>query len=140
MAKPRIGGTFAPPLTPEKMDRYAQLASVAPEMVRLEMTKLLDMVRAFSDGPTRGTAGERHPSGAGTIVPLADAEIKRLWDLVPWNDEKPGDHVNECRVLAELFDGISPVKQKELRDAAFHLLWYANELALDREPITADRL
>lgn len=32
------------------------------------------------------------------------------------------------------------LESTELRDAAYHLYWYANELSVDREPITVDKL
>jgi hypothetical protein len=36
-----------------------------------------------------------------------------------------------------LFDGL---RAGELRNAAFHLLWFCKELTLDREPLTVDKL
>lgn len=137
---PHVGGSFAPELTAAKLASYKTLAASAPPSVRDEMLKLVSMVETFRQTPASKNGGKPHPSGRGTIVPLEDAEIKRIWDLVPWNTEVPGEHVNECAVLAQLFDGIDPVGQKPLRDAAHHLLWHAVELALDREPLTADKL
>jgi hypothetical protein len=67
----------------------------------------------------------------GQIVPLHPAEVERIWDHVPWDHELDG--------IQRLFDAI-PASQKDLRNAAFHLLWYAKELAHDREPITQDKL
>jgi hypothetical protein len=104
------------------------------------MEDLCQMVEVFQETPTSDESPEPHRSGFASVIPLKEEEIQRIWDYVPWNDSVPGDHVNECAQLAELFDGIDPVQKKDLRDAAFHLLWYAQELALDREPITTDSL
>lgn len=143
---PRIGGSFAPPLTEQNLVSYRELADRAPEQVKLEMHKLCDMVETFYLTPKSTLQGTPHPVGnvkgkngrvvTPMIVPLQDEEVERMWNLVPWNDEVSGEHINECEVLSKLFDGIHPQENKALRDAAFHLLWYAVELANDREPIT----
>ena len=137
---PRIGGSFAPPLTATKVKEYRKLAESARPGVKAEVLKLCDLYDLFHQTPASTAKGSPHPSGRGTITPLAAAEVKRIWDAVPWNDAVPGDHANEVEALARLFDGIDPAAHKPLRDAAFHLLWYAAELANDREPLTADRL
>ena len=134
------GGSFAPPLTPEKIAAYRGLAETAPTAVRDAVRQLCDMAELFQQTPPSSRPGTPHPSGRGVKVPLEQSEIDRIWDAVPWDDEVPGDHVNECAVLARLFDGISNEDNEPLRNAAFHLLWYAKELARDREPITTDRL
>jgi hypothetical protein len=51
--------------------------------------------------------------------------------VVPWR--------YEIEAMQRLFDGIDPA-EKELRDAAFHLLWFVTELERDREPVTNDKL
>lgn len=133
MAKSRIGGSFAPPLTAQNLKTYRELANTAPDpRVRDAMLPLCEMVEAFQKTPESRRSGHPHPSGAGTIIPLEDAEIKRIWDLVPWD--------YECNALGELFETIPANTEKPLRNAAFHLLWYARELTLDREPLTTDKL
>lgn len=129
---PRIGGSFAPPLGAEKIAAYRALAASADPAVAEAVLALCDMVALFRETPASRNAGTPHPSGRGTIVPLEDAEIKRIWDTVPWE--------HEAEMYARLFDGIDPVAAKPLRDAAFHLLWFAVELGRGREPLTADRL
>lgn len=133
MLQPRMGGSFAPPLTFEKFGEYQALANEAEPQVKDIMLKLIEMVGVFQQtGPSRRTERLPHPSGVGTIVPLEPAEIKRIDPVVPW--------MRECDMYGEVFDGIDNETQKPLRDAAFHLLWFAKELTLDREPITADQL
>ena len=43
----------------------------------------------------------------------------------------------QLRECGERFDRLP---RGELRDAAFHLLWFATELSLGREPITNDTI
>lgn len=132
MAKTYIGGSFAPPLDAAKLAEYKALAAAAEEKVREGMTALIKMVETFRETPASTQTGKPHPSGRGLVVPLDEAEVKRIWDVVPWQEE--------LDLYAGWFDKIDPVKLKPLRDAAFHLLWYGRELFLDREPMTADRL
>jgi hypothetical protein len=130
---PRVGGSFAPPLPPERLARYRELAESATPQVREAMTKLCDMVEAFGRTPRSRAPGAPHPSGAPiAIVPLEQAEIERMDEHVPWQEE--------LDVFAGWFDRIDPARQKELRDAAFHLLWFGRELFLDREPLCSDQL
>lgn len=128
----RIGGTFAPPLDEPLLRRYEEAAGRGGEKVREAMNKLIHMLRTFWQTPRSRLPGRDHPSGRGVIVPLEDAEIKRIWDVVPW--------MEELDVYAGWFDQIDPIRERELRNAAFHLLWFAKELHLDREPMTADQL
>ena len=130
--KTRIGGSFAPPLDSEKIAAYRELAkSAEDERVRDAMLPLCDMVDSFHQTPKSKLSGKPHPVGLGVVVPLEEDEIKRIWDLVPWD--------YECDALGKLFETL-PSDQKDLRNAAFHLLWFARELTKDREPITNDLL
>jgi hypothetical protein len=90
------------------------------------------MVRKFRETPDSVQPGTPHPSGRGVIVPLEDAEIQRIWDVVPW--------MEELKMYGQLFEKISATEQRDLRNAAFHLLWFGKELCSDREPITNDKL
>lgn len=130
--QPRIGGSFAPPLDAEGLKKYRELAESAEPRTRDAMLSLCDMVKAHHSLPKSKKAGSVHPSGSGVIVPLEDKAIEDLDPHVPYEDE--------CRLLGELFDKIDAGRQKELRNAAFHLLWFANELTRDREPMTSDKL
>ena len=125
------GGSFAPPLDSTKLAVYRQLAAKAEPKLAEVLVKLCDMVALFQKTPASSAPGTRHPSGRGVIVPLDPAEVKRIWDAVPWD--------YECDAYQRLFDEI-PAENKPLRNAAFHLLWMAKELSMDREPLTNDRL
>jgi hypothetical protein len=92
------------------------------------MTKLIAMVRKFRETPESQLNGKPHPV-IGTIIPLEDAEVQRIWDVVPYREE--------CDAIGMVFERIPT---GDVRNAAFHLLWYAYELTADREPITADKL
>jgi len=131
---PRVGGSFAPPLTDELLMKYEALVNdLDPQFpVRDAMVKLLDCCKQWWDLPESVGEGKPHPSGRGNIVGLDEPIKKALWDHIPWS--------HELKAFGVLFDGIDPVKQKELRDAAHHLLWHVVELDLDREPITTDKL
>lgn len=127
----RIGGTFAPQLTDESLASYKELKP-ADGPVGDAMETLLKCVEKWWDLPeSQGTEITRHPVGRGVIVPLEDSIAKTLWDLIPW------DH--ELNAIQQLFDTIDS-KNAELRNAAFHLLWFVKELNLDREPMTNDLL
>lgn len=139
----RAGGSFAPPLTAEKLAAYRELVP-ADGPVRDAMHGLIVMAETFAQTPASGRPGRPHPVGelvtkdgrkyVPQVVPLEDAEVKRIWDVVPWPHELDGLSNKEG---TGLFDGLT---DKPLRDAAFHMLWLARELALDREPLTTDRL
>jgi hypothetical protein len=129
---PRIGGSFAPPLDATKVVAYRRLADSAPPQIREAVHKLADMAVLFQETPRSSLPGAPHPVGRGVIVPLEKAEVERIWDAVPWAEE--------IEMYAALFDKIDPVTAKSLRDAAYHLLWFAVELEKDREPITNDML
>jgi hypothetical protein len=133
------GGSFAPPIDAAKVESYRKLAESADPQVGDAMGKLLDMIELYLDAPApkkaakaKADAGKPHPSGLGTIFAMPKEEVERLWDVVPWQDE--------TNMYLAVFDRIDPVKDKALRDAAFHLGWFAVELGKDRVPITTDKL
>lgn len=149
MVTPRIGGSFAPSIDEAKLATYRTLAESAPDMVRVEMLKLCDMVAVFWETPRSTLPGTPHPVGqvqvngrviSTWVTPLAQEEIDRIWDHVPWSSAVPGEHLNECEALGQLFGGISNETNKPLRDAAFHLLWIGVELSKDREPLFSDQI
>lgn len=128
----RIGGSFAPPLTVDKIDAYAALAATAPPQVKDAMSTLLVLAREYQKHPTATSPSKPHPSGRGTIVPLAVAVADAIDPLVPWDEE--------LAMFAAVFEKIDATAGKPLRDAAFHLLWYARELSIGRDPLTTDKL
>lgn len=139
---------LAPVLDDERLAAYEQRAAAAPPAVREAMTGLIAMLRKFRETPDSTLPGEpldtsytrnpfRHPETGEPVdpprrVPLEAAEIDRIWDDVPWE--------HEIRAMDDLFAAIDNTTHKPLRDAAFHLLWFARELRLDREPLTQDKL
>jgi hypothetical protein len=127
-----VGGSFAPPLDPGKLIAYRKLAGGAEPRVQHALNELCDMVEAFHKHPRSKRQGTPHPSGVGLMVPLEKEVAAAIDAHVPWADE--------CESLKQVFGAIDPVGQKELRDAAHHLLWYAIELERGRQPMTSDQL
>lgn len=126
------GGSFAPPLSDEKLAYYWMLAESAPGPLRDAMLSLLACCETWWNLPDPiGTATRPHSSGVGTIVRLNPEHATALWGHIPW------DH--ELAAIQSLFDAI-PTDQWELRNAAFHILWHVKELDLNREPLTNDKL
>ena len=125
---------LAPPLSDEKLAAYADLATGQPDgPVRDAMCCLLDCVKIWWELPESTEASTPHLAGKGRIVPLT-ADLKaKLFDAIPWDHELAG--------IQTLFDALpnDPGPAKQLRDAAFHLLWHVKELNRDREPITLDK-
>lgn len=131
---PYFGGSFAPPLPASKLAAYEALATALPlGPARDGMLSLVAMKKKFDETGPSGRAPTIHPATRTPIVtPLEEAEVRRIWDHVPWPAE--------CDMLGKVFDALDPVTQRDVRNAAFHLLWFARELTLDREPITNDKL
>jgi hypothetical protein len=129
----RFGGSFAPPIDAAAVSRYRALADHAGNPATTEyMRKLCDMVDLFHATPASKRPGKPHPSGRGVITPLEAAEVDRIFEAVPWP--------HELDMMGVVFEQLDPISQRDVRNAAFHLLWYGRELCLDREPITTDRL
>lgn len=133
---------FAPPLTDEKLASYRALADSCPDAeVRDALGTLLACVAAWWELPEsartdvqRWAIRHRGKDVTFPVVPLEAEHVAALWDVTPW--------MRELNTLSNskdtgLFDRLD---RGELRDAAFHLLWFAKELTLDREPVTADKL
>lgn len=143
MSIPQVGGSFAPPLTDELLTKYEALISgLDPKSpIREAMGKLLLCCKEWWGLPDSTGGGNLHPSGRGSIISLDESAKKALWEYIPWSRRSmPNGEEGELDLMHRLFDGINPVKQKELRDAAYHLLWHVVELDLDREPITLEKL
>jgi len=128
MARKLMGGSFAPPIDDARLSAYEALIPSDDRQVADYMTSLLAMVSKFRETPESKAAGSPHPV-VGTIIPLEDAEIQRIWDVVPYKEE--------CDAIGAVFERLPT---GDVRNAAFHLLWYAYELTNDREPITSDKI
>lgn len=126
----QVGGSFAPPLDKAKLSSYRKLAEDAADPLRTDLLSLCDMVGKFQQIPASKQPGTPHPSGRGTMVKLEKPE--RLAGVIPKHDDY-------LRMAAD-FEMIDPEGDKDLRNAAFHLLWFARELSAGREPMTNDKL
>lgn len=131
---------FAPALSEAKITDYEIVVANQRDNPPLHdaMTSLLKCVKEWWKLPESKRAdGDRfkirHKGKEQVLhfVPLEEDHQKKLFDLIPW------DH--ELKAIQSLFDTI-PADNKELRDCAFHLLWYVRELCLDREPLSQDKL
>lgn len=174
----KVGGSFAPPLTPELLARYRELAEEAVRNRKYRqqgqlILQLADMVDKFNETPRSRERSTPHPAGIGQITKLEAAEVERIDDVVPYEEEllyydsvfdkieaSPEDERNAHRSqqykakLRSVYDDAfmegkqlsprdlpeKPATEPSLRNAAYHLLWFARELALDREPLTTDQL
>lgn len=120
---PQVAGCIAPPLTLETLASYRELAKSAPAPVADAMLRFCELAEFVLAHP---------PAGEGFLAPLTEAEVTAYWDLCPFMDE--------CLLLEARFESIDAQSQKTLRDAAYHLSWFAKEIALDRVPMTTDKL
>lgn len=127
---------FAPPLDDSTLVKYeSMISSVNDAELKEGLLKCLACVKAWyvlpeskGTGRTLGILHKDQPH-TYTVTPLEDSYIKSLWDVTPW--------IKDCEPLKVLFDQIKP---KDIKDMAFHLLWYTIEIALDREPVSQDKL
>ena len=165
---PRTGGSFAPPLDSDRVQAYRELAEQADAGTRKAMLALCDTVEEYLvtyEGRVTGKAmpkeaGELHEVGVGRIIPLGEKTVKALEDYIPQDyeisgmqshfDKLPNGTSGSKTVESEDFsDGVARAKTvsivsdrtaKDIRDAAFHLLWFVKELQSGRVPITTDML
>jgi hypothetical protein len=130
----RYGGSFAPPLSDELLNSYKTMIDALPaSAVKDAMATLHNCCSKWWELPESvGAPGKPHPCGVGIIVDLDRPIAEALDEHIPWP--------HELEAMKGLFEQISPASQKELRDAAHHLLWHAIELERDREPLTNDKL
>lgn len=149
-----IGGSFAPPLSDAKLTEYEALAKQCEDRKAAGyMADLCKMLRVFRETPESPEKPRKHPV-IGVMIPLQEAEVQRIWDHVPWAEEcdlmgaafdklQAGECAENARRLevAKLSGGDKPeLLDTSMRNAAFHLLWFARELEQDREPCTCDKL
>lgn len=134
-------GCFAPPLTDAALTKYRTMIGAVSSNDELKeaLQQCLACVELWWNLPE----SKEDPSEPITIlhrgketsfreVSLQDDHVEKLWDVTPW--------LREVDAMKVLFERISPTGQRELRDAAHHLLWHVQELALYREPLTSDVL
>lgn len=141
-SRPMPVACFAPPLTDEKLARYKVISDELPESggLRYAFLECLKAVELWWELPeSKGgrkdqTLDIKHRGrDVGVKVTTLTPDLTRQLDpAVPWD--------YELAAMGKLFDTIDPVADKELRDAAFHVLWLATELERGREPLTLDKL
>lgn len=131
MPKTQLGGSFAPPLSDERLQEIATLIDgVQDAQIKDGMRTCYDCVAKWWEIPeSKGTELKLHGSGGAFVTDLDEESKEALFDLIPWEDE--------LDVIQARFDRIT---DKATRNAAFLLLWFVKELNLDREPTTNDRL
>lgn len=137
-ARPMPVACFAPPLTDEKLAAYSALSESQPEGVLKHFLKqLLAAVLKWWELPESTRRGQelalrhRGKNVAVPVTPLEEEHVAALWDSVPFHEE--------LNAAQSAFDAI-PGEEKELRDCAFHMLWYVRELCHDREPLDQSKL
>lgn len=148
---------FAPPLTDKLIAKYRQIAESLGDArgeIRDAMRECLKPIDLWWElDESKGSAGDptlkidQHRGQPVVIkVTSLDPEFRdQLFDAIPWP--------YEIDAMQRLFDTlpsgtvevegtVKVVDQSafELRNAAFHLLWFARELCLDREPLTQEKL
>lgn len=157
---------FAPPLTVELLTQYqAMIEDLGDEQreVREALEGCLRCVKLWWDLPEserkdgkKFLIEHRGQTTEYEAVPLEAAHVQALWNVTPWP--------RELEPIKQLFATIDadaarrngdlvaawqdaggkgprpPLESTALRDAAHHLLWHVHELALDREPLTIDKL
>lgn len=143
MPTPKLEGRFpvacfAPDLTDEKLAIYESLIHALPiGPLKHALSLCLRAVKIWWELPVstrkniaRVLVVRNGKEQQVPVVPLEESwcqEGAALWEAVPWD--------YELESMQALFDKINP-EEKQLRDAAFHLLWHAKELCQDREPLT----
>lgn len=130
--KTKLAGSFSPPLTDAALGNYrAQISALPVSPLRDALGALLDCCDKWWALPESTGEGKLHAVGVGLVVDLDEKVAAVLEPHIPWDEE--------IAMIQGLCDAI-PVDQTPLRDCAFHLLWHVKELALDREPMTSDKL
>lgn len=141
-SEPMPVACFAPALTDETLSRYKELALSTTGELRDGLDRLLHCVGEWwrlpesKSDPSHLKLAIRHRGKdiQVPLTPLEDRHVKSLDAVTPWPRELEA-YSNDRGT--GLFDDLPA---GDLRNAAFHLLWHVKELALDREPVTQDKL
>lgn len=132
---------LAPALTEEKLAKWQELINnlqMGSEL-RDALETLFKCVEAWwnaresTEKHVVAATGAGFVSGPDVRLQKFDGELKDLlFETTPW--------MKELKLYDDLLESIHPESEKELRDAAFHMLWFAKEICNDREPLTLDRI
>jgi hypothetical protein len=99
MAKARIGGSFAPPLSDELLARYKSLIGAMPESPAKDAaTQCHSCCEKWWNLPESTGNGRAHPVGRGVIIDLDEPIKKELWELIPWT--------HDLHAMSDLFDAL----------------------------------
>lgn len=129
MERVTIGGTHAPPITVGQIDEYRKVIGALEERrLRVILTQLLNLVCDWYTLPDSNTVPKDHPSGRCKVVGLSAEITEILKEKIPFKEE--------LKMFAEVLEQQNGL----VRNIGYHLLWYATELSLGREPITLDKL
>lgn len=129
---------LAPPLTDELLTTYqAMVSTIDDAEVKDGFQQCLSCCEAWWKLPESNLEGIKlNVTNHGTyeIKSLQSDHIVLLDSTTPW--------MRELKTLSnESATGVfDKLPNDDLRNAAFHLLWHAMELSLDREPCTNDKL
>lgn len=121
-----VGGSFAPPITDDMLKKWEKLNEKVGGLTGKAIEQLIETVRTHRKHVPTRTGGKPHKSGKGTIFNLSTKAKEACENCLPSADER--------KLMGQMFESLSG----DERNMAFHLLWYANEIGLDREPITSD--
>jgi len=144
----------APEITTEKVSEYETLISgITDREVKDRCADLLSCVKEYMTLPASAEdTGDTFVFGEGAarksckIHPFDQSKVNALWDVTPYMTDlaayevcfealPPGTVENEDGTVT-----LEDATEKAIRDMAFHLLWYAKEITLDREPLTLGKL
>lgn len=126
---------LAPPMTDEKIAAYKSLAASQGGEIGDAMATCLRCVEAWWElpesklPPRKWSTKIGKANGTINVVPLEAEHVAALDAVTPW--------LRELNSMDGLFDMLPT---GDVRNAAFMLLWYAKEIALDREPVTQEKL
>lgn len=127
---------FGPPLTDTLLSTYTSLINSQPAgELRDALLSCYNCVMAWWNAP-ESTEKPTHWAFRDKLVPeipLSKELLKQLDSTTPWLREL--DTLSNSAGTG-LFDNL----EGDLRNCAFHLLWYAKEISLDREPMSMDKL
>ena len=132
---------LAPSLTDEKLAEWVEKINAVENGTELRdaLDTLLKCVlewwniRESTEKTIVASTGVANVSGPDVRLQHFDDELKDLlFETTPW--------MKELNVLGELFESLDPITQTDLRNMAFHMLWFAKEICNDREPLTLDRI
>ena len=126
---PYLLSTFAPGLTDAALEKYKVLVRTLKGPAKAPAEALLKLVTTWITLPESKSLPSPHPSGLLQVVELEEKYKEALYDLIPWP--------SELKTYAEIFETLT---ETPTRNMCFHLLWYAHEFNLGREPLSNDKI